>query len=158
MDIFITFILKLLDQAINTSKSIYIAKEKYLLGSVLNAASNFFYFIVIVRVAQSDDMMTILAICIATFIGTYMSGKLIRKREGDRLYIYRITANNLENGKQFADTIREKNIAIHTTIVYDNNHHKTLFCEVYCTSKQESKVVDGIIPIGFKYHVTNPLE
>ena len=95
MELIITFILKLLDQAINTSKSIFIAKERYLLGSIFNAISNFFYFIVIVRVAKSDDIATIFAICLATFIGTYASGKLIRKQEGDRLFIFRVTSDNL---------------------------------------------------------------
>ena len=137
MELITTFILKLLDQAINTSKSIFIAKERYLLGSILNAISNFFYFIVIVRVAKSDDITTILAICLATFIGTYTSGKLIRKQEGDRL---------------------DNNIAIHTTTGYDKSMNKTLFCEIYCTTKEESRIVSNLIPNQFKYHIQNPID
>ena len=158
MELITTFILKLLDQAINTSKSIFIAKERYLLGSILNAISNFFYFIVIVRVAKSDDITTILAICLATFIGTYASGKLIRKQEGDRLYIFRATSDNLENGIKFADTIRDNNIAIHTTTGYDKSMNKTLFCEIYCTTKEESRIVTNLIPCEFKYHIQNPID
>lgn len=157
MDIIITFILKLLDQGINTSKSIYIAKEKYLLGSTLNAISSFFYFLVIVRVSQSNDIFSIIAICIATFIGTYASGKLIRKSEGDRLFIFRVTPSSFRSGQAFADEIRNTGLAIHTTICYDKNMNKNLFCEIYCKTKEESKIVMDLIPSTYKYHIQNPL-
>ena len=158
MELITIFIIKLFDNMLGTCKSVYLAKEQYIKASIFNALSTFFYFIAIVQLTKTNSLLSILAICLATFIGTYASGKLIRKQEGDRLYIFRITSDNLENGIKFADTVRDNNIAIHTTTGYDKSMNKTLFCEIYCTTKEESRIVTNLIPCEFKYHIQNPID
>lgn len=91
--------------------------------------------------------------CVATFLGTLLPGILIKKSERDKLYIYDITANNLENGKHFADIIREYNIPIKTYVSYDSDMKKVLSCKIYCPGRLESKIILESIPELFKYHV-----
>lgn len=158
MELLAIFIIKLFDNMLGTCKSVYLAKEQYIKASIFNSLSTFFYFIAIVQLTKASNISSILAICLATFIGTYASGKLIRKQEGDRLYIFRVTSDTLGNGIKFADTIRDNNIAIHTSTGYDKSMNKTLFCEVYCTTKEESRIVSNLIPNQFKYHIQNPIE
>lgn len=158
MELVTIFIIKMLDNILSTCKSIHVAKEQYLKGAIFNAISTFFYFIVIVQLAKESSLQSIIAVCVASFIGTYLSGTMVRKSEGDRLYIFRITSTTLEDGISFADSIRDNNIAIRTTVCYDNSMDKTLFCEVYCNTKEESRKVRDLIPKEFKYHVQNPIE
>lgn len=157
MELLTIFIIKLFDNMLGTCKSVYLAKEQYIKASIFNSLSTFFYFIAIVQLTKASNISSIIAICLATFIGTYASGKLIRRQEGDRLYIFRVTSDTLENGIKFADTIRDNNIAIHTTTGYDKSMNKILFCEVYCTTKEESRIVNSLIPNQFKYHIQNPI-
>lgn len=157
MELILLFIVKLIDQALTTTKSIFVAKGRYLIGAVLNAICTSLYFILIVKVTQSDGIMSIIVVSIASFIGTYLSGTLIKKSEPDKLFIFRVTPSSLESGKQFADEIRNNNLAIHTTVCYDKDMNKNLFCEIYCKTKEESKTVMDLIPGTYKYHIQNPI-
>lgn len=151
------FILKLIDNGLSTLKTIFIQKEKYILGALSNAFSTLFYLIAIVQVAKSNDMFSIIAMCIATFLGTLIPGILIKKSERDKLYIYEITTTNFEAGKIFADELRDTNIAIHAHTTYDEDMNKVLVCKVYCSTKEESRIIDTLIPSNFRYHVYVPV-
>ena len=151
------FFLKLIDNGLGTLKTIYIQKEKYTLSALFNAASTFFYLIAIVQVAKSNDIFSIIAMCVATFLGTLIPGLLIKKSERDKLYIYEITASDLEMGKIFADELRDTNIAIHSHTTYDEDMNKVLICKVYCSTKKESRIVDMLIPDEFRYHIYVPV-
>lgn len=151
------FMLKLIDNALGTAKTIYINKEKYFVGAVFNALSTFFYLIAIVQIAKSDSLSSIIAMCIATFIGTFLPGIIIKKSERDKLYIYDITADNFSSGAIFADKVKKKNIPVKTYVSYDVNINKILSCKVYCTNKEESKIVNSLLPKEFKYHIYVPI-
>lgn len=151
------FFLKLVDNGLGTLKTIFIQKEKYMLGALFNALSAFFYLIAIVQVAKSNDMFSIIAMCIATFLGTLIPGILVKKSERDKLYIYEITTTNLEEGKIFADDVRDTNIAIRSYTSYDEDMNKVLICKVYCSTKEESRILDTLIPYSFRYHVYVPV-
>lgn len=154
----IAFILKILDNGLSTAKTIYINKEKYVLGALLNAFSTFFYLVAIVQLTKDNSLESIIAMCVATFIGTYLPGVLIKKSERDKLWIFDITASSLDEGKEFADIIREHNIAIKSYSSYDKDMNKVLSCKIYCSTKTESRIVNKFIPNNFKYNVYVPLE
>lgn len=151
------FMLKLFDNALSTIKTIYLQKEKYVLGSIFNALSTFFYLIAVVQIAKSNDISSIIAMCVATFLGTLLPGIMIKKSERDKLYIYDVTAISFDEGKSFADEVRDTNIAIKTYVSYDDELNKVLSCKIYCTTKNESSVIDKLIPTDFKYHVYVPV-
>lgn len=157
MMIFIAFMLKLIDNGLGTLKTIFIQKEKYILGAIFNALSAFFYLIAVVQVAKSNDIFSILAMCVATFLGTLIPGLLIKRSERDKLYIYEITASDLYEGKMFADELRDTNIAIHSHTTYDEDMNKVLICKVYCSTKAESRIVNTLIPDNFRYHIYVPV-
>ena len=158
MTALMVFVLKIFDNGLSTARAIFINKEKYFLGAMLNAASTFFYLVALVELTKNSGMKSILSMCLATFIGTYVPGIMIKKSEREKLYIFDITADTLENGIKFADMIRESNIAVKTYSSYDTNMVKTLSCKAYCTTKEESKFINSRIPKSFKYHVYVPVD
>lgn len=157
LEIIVAFVLKTLDNCFSTFKTILLQKEKYSLGALFNAIGTFFYLVAVVQVAKSDNFYSIVAMCIATFVGTYLPGLLVKKSERDKLYIFDITADTLMNGKKFADAVRKENIAIKTFKSYDSEMNKVLTCKVYCSTKDESKRITEVIPKTFKYHVYVPI-
>lgn len=158
MDILISFILKSIDNGLSTAKTIYINKEKYFIASLLSGLSTFFYLSAIVQLTKSNNIYSIIAMCIATFIGTLIPGIMVKKSERDKLFIFDITSDSLESGKRFADAVRNNNIAIKTYKSYDNKMNKTLSCKIYCTTKEESKIVNDLIEPNFKYNIYVPLQ
>ena len=158
MDILISFILKTIDNGLGTAKNIYINKEKYVIASLFNGIATFFYLIAIVQLTKSNSIYNIIAMCIATFIGTLIPGIMVKKSERDKLFIFDITSDTLESGKEFADLIRKNNIAIKTYKSYDSNMNKTLSCKVFCSTKEESKIVNKLIKPNFRYNIYVPIE
>lgn len=162
IEILLAFGLKLMDNCLATAKTVYISKENYFLGGLFAATSTYFYLIAIVRVANSNSTGAIIAMCLATFIGTQVSGNLIKKTEKDRLYIFDITGGDFQRSIEIADKIREKNIAVRTEVAYNEKVEKVLTCKVYCATKQESSVVNNLLNSieardGLKWHVYVPI-
>lgn len=157
MEILIVFLLKLLDNTLGTMKNIYLTREKFFFSSLLAALSTTVYMIAVVRMAKSDGILSIMAICAATFIGTLIPGLVVKKSEKEKLYIFDITADNMDNGKEFADILRSANIATKTSVVYDKMMIKTLSIKAYCANREESKMVNEVIYPAFKYNVYAPM-
>jgi uncharacterized protein YebE (UPF0316 family) len=157
MEILIVFLLKLLDNTLGTMKNIYLARGKFFFSSLLAALSTTIYMIAVVRMAKSDGIFSILAICAATFIGTLLPGLAVKKSEKEKLYIFDITADTINSGKEFADILRSLNIAIKTSIVYDKMMIKTLSIKAYCANKEESKLVNEFLSPAFKYNIYAPM-
>ncbi|MGE5627552.1 MAG: hypothetical protein ACM3X7_05465 [Solirubrobacterales bacterium] len=157
MEILIVFLLKLIDNTFNTMKTIYLGKDRFFFSSLFAALSTTVYMVAVVRIANSQGFFNIIAICAATFIGTLVPGLVAKKAEKDKLYIFDITADSLDRGKQFADVLRSENIATKTSVVYDNMMIKTLSIKAYCANKQESKIVNDLITPEFKYNVYAPM-
>lgn len=157
MEILIVFLLKLLDNTLGTMKNIYLNRQKFFFSSLLAALSTTVYMIAVVRMAKSDGILSIIAICAATFIGTLIPGLVVKKSEKEKLYIFDITADNIDSGKEFADILRSANIATKTSVVYDKMMIKTLSIKAYCNSRAESKIVNEVISPTFKYNVYAPI-
>lgn len=163
IDLLITFTLKILDNSLSTTKTIYLSKEKYMQGALFAAFSTFFYLMAMTRVLKSDSLAGIIAMCIATLLGTYLPGRLIKRSEKDKLYIFDITSNTIETGNKLADELRDANIAIRTELVYNSKMEKTLATKAYCDTREESKQVINALNSkeykkSIKWHVYTPLE
>lgn len=155
--ILLVFFYKLFDCVFNTLKTVFLYKNEYFLSSVCGTMSTIFYLVAIVQIAVSNNIYTIISIGLATFIGSYLPPLLIEHFEKDKLYIYEVTSDNLDNGKEFADSIRELNIPIMTTKTYDKFMNKVLFCKIYSSSKETSKIIEEVIPKSFKYNYYSPI-
>lgn len=149
---FITFICKLMDNALSTLKSIYLHKHKYFVSSAFNAISTFFYMVAMVNVVKDNSFNSIIAMCVATFLGSYLPARIVERMEEDELYIYDITSNTFEEGVALVEQIRDLDIPIKTSTTYSNSFDKTLEIKVFCSTKQESIMIKEIVKDNAKYH------
>ena len=147
------FLCKLFDCTFSTFKSVLLYKNKYFMSSICGTISTIFYLIAIVQMAVSNNIYTIISIGLATFIGSYFPPLIVNRLEKDKLYIYEITSDNLANGKDFADKMREFNIPITTAKIYTKTMEKAISCKIYSQSKATSKLIEDNIPIEFKYNI-----
>lgn len=157
MTLAIIFTCKIFDNALGTAKSIFLNKEKYVLSSFFQAASTAFYMFAVVKVVQSNDPLTLVVLVLATFIGALIPGLIYKKSIKETLYVFDITADTMENGKKFADTLRAENVKITTLTVHDQAMSKTLSIKAYCKTKTESKKVNDLICPEFRYNVYAPI-
>lgn len=152
------FIFKLLDCIFGTLKNIFLYKNKHFLSSLVFAISTYFYLTMVVALNRNDSPGAKLLICLATFIGTYVPSKFVHTldQQKERLWIYDISTSSLEAGKVFADSIREYDVPIKTYKARDKNMEKILCCKIYCDSKEQSRIVNNLIPSDFNYNIMIP--
>lgn len=160
--IVITFLLKFFDCALGTIKNVFLIKEKYLLSSICSSLSAMLFIFVadIMANSNSDDKFVIAVIVfLANLSGSYFPPKFLDKIESDRLFIYIMTADNLDNGFKLADTLRQLNIPVSTTIVYNDKLEKTVSITAYSKSKEQSNIIvfqlNQVFNGHFKYHVVH---
>lgn len=153
----IIFSFTLLNNIFATCRTIFVAKEKYWLSSLAAGISCLFNSLALIKAVSSGNLIEISAMCIGTFIGNLIPGLIIKKTEKEKMYIFDITSDTLENGMSFAETIRDLNIPIRTTKVHNMQNEKTIVCKVYCQSKEESRIVKENIPNTFIWTIHVPI-
>lgn len=136
---------KSLDCTFNTVKTVYMQNNKYFLGAVFNAISAGFFNISVLLTGgieiTTQTIVTTCAICVATFLATWLPAAWMKKREPDQMYIYEITSDSMENGKKFADTLLESNVPIRTSKAYINKR-KVLCIKAFSESKATSRFIE----------------
>ena len=147
-----TFICKMLDNALSTLKSMFLHKGNYLASSLFNAGGTFFYMVAMVNAIKDNSLWSIVAMCVATFLGSYLPAKMMERMEEDQLYVYEITSRTFDEGIEHADIIRDMNIPIKTTSIYNDTLEKVLEIKVFCSTKSESAIIKDMIKNEFKYH------
>lgn len=148
----ITFMCKIMDNALSTLKNIYLHKGKYFASSIFSAAGTFFYMVAIVNAVKDNSLNSIISMCVATFLGSYLPAKLVERMEKDKLYVYDITTNTFEEGLSLIDEIKDLDIPFKSYTTYNNNLDKVIGVKVFCNTKAESALIKETINHDFKYH------
>jgi hypothetical protein len=156
--------MKFSDCALGTLKTLFLIKDKFFMSSVFNSLAAILFIFVADAMANAPvDQKAAIAIIVflANLTGGYLPPKILDKLDADKLFIYVITSNDFENGKELADTLRSFNIPVSTTVDYiatpaENDTQvckKVLTCKAYATTKLESKVINSCLTEDFKYHI-----
>lgn len=156
MSFIIVFIMKFLDCSLGTLKTVFLVKDKFFLSSVFNSLSAIMFIFVadiMANAPHEDKFIIALIIFAANMIGGYLPPKMIMRLEEDKLFIYVITSNSFESGTELADKLRELNIAVSTTIVYDSQLNKTITCKAHSISKKESAIIESLLTDDYKWHI-----
>lgn len=147
------FFLKLLDGALGTIKNVFLYKNKIFLSAFFNAIGTSFYFLMVVKLVNGNPNEGIWIIALATFLGSYLPPYIMNKMEKDKVWIFDVTPDNNENGKQFADHVREKNIPVLTYKGFNGSREPVLCTKIFSQTKEHSKLIEELIPSKFKYHI-----
>jgi uncharacterized protein YebE (UPF0316 family) len=147
------FIIKLLDCALGTTKNIFLYKNKNFLSALSNTVSAMLFFFLVSSIAKNNGILALAMISIATLIGSYVPTLIMKKLEKDRVFIFDITPDTHEKGKEFADYIRDNNLPLLTYKGYNQKREQVLCCKIFSPNKEMSKLIEKSIPLTFKFNV-----
>lgn len=154
------FIMKFLDCALSTTKTVFLVRNQFFVSSVFNSLSAALFIFVADAMANApaDQKLWIAAIVfLANLTGGYFPPKLIDRLESDKLFVYVVTPDTFENGKQFADDLRMHNIPVSTSVGYNEALKKVLTVKAYAQSKQESRIVSRHLTDSMKWHIVEAI-
>lgn len=148
------FFAKVIDNALNTTKTILIQRSRWLLAGLAVVISDFIYFWITKRVVSSDSMAAIMVVSLAGGVGCALACLLSDKMSKDRTYVNVIMSDDLEAMMDFRDFLAKNHI---TNVASDSYtldwDQKTITITAYAETKAESRLINKYIeesPLKFK--------
>ena len=150
----VLFFAKMLDNALGTTKTILIQRNKWIFAGLSVMLSDFIYFWVTKRIVSADSNLVILVVALAGGIGCSLACLVSDRLSKDRTYVNVIMSDDLNAMKELRDYLAEHHI---TNVASDSYtldwNRKTITITAYAETKAESRLINQFIsdsPLKFK--------
>lgn len=143
---FILFLAKVLDNTLNTAKTILVQRNRCLLAGVALGLSNFIYLSITKDIVTSDSTLALVIVSIASGIGCCLAVALSNRFSKDRTYVNVILSDDKEAMKEFRDFLAENHITNVATDSYTLDwSRKSISITAYAQTKAQSRLIDEYI-------------
>lgn len=143
---FILFLAKVLDNTLNTAKTILVQRNRCLLAGVALGLSNFIYLSITKDIVTSDSTLALVIVSIASGVGCCLAVALSNRFSKDRTYVNVILSDDKEAMKEFRDFLAENHITNVATDSYTLDwSRKSISITVYAQTKAQSRLIDEYI-------------
>ena len=142
----IMFLAKVVDNLLNTTKAIFIQRNKAILAGISLALSTFIGYYITKIVVQSDGLVPNIVASIAAGVGCIVAVSISNKLSKDRLYVNVLMCDNIYAMRELHDMLSKKHITNVVTDTYTKDFKsKTITITAYCETKEQSKILDEYI-------------
>lgn len=143
---FILFLAKVLDNTLNTAKTILVQRNRCLLAGVALGLSNFIYLSITKDIVTSDSTLALVIVSIASGVGGCLAVALSNRFSKDRTYVNVILSDDKEAMKEFRDFLAENHITNVATDSYTLDwSRKSISITAYAQTKAQSRLIDEYI-------------
>lgn len=154
----ILFFAKVLDNALGTAKTILVQHNKSIMAGVALGISNFIYFCITKNIVESDGLISIVIVSIASGVGCCLAIAFNNRFSKERTYVNVIMSDDIEEMRRLRDFLAENKITNVVNDSYDLNWEKTLSITAYAETKDQSRLIDKYVEnndVKFKRLVQN---
>lgn len=143
---FILFLAKVLDNTLNTAKTILVQRNRCLLAGVALGLSNFIYLSITKDIVTSDSTLALVIVSIGSGVGCCLAVALSNRFSKDRTYVNVILSDDKEAMKEFRDFLAENHITNVATDSYTLDwSRKSISITAYAQTKAQSSLIDEYI-------------
>lgn len=143
---FILFLAKVLDNTLNTAKTILVQRNRCLLAGVALGLSNFIYLSITKDIVTSDSTLALVIVSIASGVGCCLAVALSNRFSKDRTYVNVILSDDKEAMKEFRDFLAKNHITNVATDSYTLDwSRKSISITAYAQTKAQSSLIDEYI-------------
>lgn len=143
---FILFLAKVLDNTLNTAKTILVQRNRCLLAGVALGLSNFIYLSITKDIVTSDSTLALVIVSIASGVGCCLAVALSNRFSKNRTYVNVILSDDKEAMKEFRDFLAENHITNVATDSYTLDwSRKSISITAYAQTKAQSRLIDEYI-------------
>lgn len=143
---FILFLAKVLDNTLNTAKTILVQRNRCLLAGVALGLSNFIYLSITKDIVTSDSTLALVIVSIASGVGCCLAVALSNRFSKDRTYVNVILSDDKEAMKEFRVFLAENHITNVATDSYTLDwSRKSISITAYAQTKAQSRLIDEYI-------------
>ena len=140
------FLAKVVDNILNTTKAIFIQRNKAILAGISLALSTFIGYYITKIVVRSDGLVPNIVASIAAGVGCIVAVSISNKLSKDRLYVNVLMCDNIVAMQKLHNFLAEKHITNVVTDTYTKDFKsKSITITAYCETKEQSKILDEYI-------------
>lgn len=140
------FLAKVVDNLLNTTKAIFIQRNKAILAGISLALSTFIGYYITKIVVRSDGLVPNIVASVAAGVGCVVAVSISNKLSKDRLYVNVLMCDNIYAMRELHDMLSKKHITNVVTDTYTKDFKsKTITITAYCETKEQSRVLDEYI-------------
>ena len=142
----VLFVAKTIDALLNTSKTLFIQRNKGWLAACMIVGADIIYYTITKTVVSSSGYASILAVAFASGFGCLLAVSINKKLSKDRMYAHIIMSSDLEEMKALRDFLAINHITNIATDCYTLDwEQKTISVTAYAETKHESKLIDDYL-------------
>ena len=142
----IMFPAKVVDNILNTTKAIFIQRNKAIFAGISLSLSTFIGYYITKIVVQSDGLVPNIVASIAAGVGCIVAVSISNKLSKDRLYVNVLMCDNIIAMQKLHNFLAEKHITNVVTDTYTKDFKsKTITITAYCETKEQSRILDEYI-------------
>lgn len=142
----VLFIAKVIDNALNTTKTIMIQKSRWILAAVAVMLSDFIYLTITKSVVSEGGNVAIAIVSMAGGVGCAAACLVSEKISRDRTYVNVIMSDNRDAMQELRDYLAGHHI---TNVASDSYtldwDRKTITITAYAETKEESRLINAFI-------------
>jgi uncharacterized protein YebE (UPF0316 family) len=120
-------------------------KNKAVAASLLIIVSQFLFYFVISKVVSENNLLVILAVSVASGIGSFVAFKINDKLSKEKLYLNIITSKHEEDMRELCEFLRINNIENIVTDSYRKDWTKSYAVQVFAITRVESRLIDHFL-------------
>ena len=148
------FVAKMLDNALNTAKTILIQRNRCLLAGIALALSNYIYLVITKDVVTSDSNLAMIVVSVASGVGCCIAVAVSNRFSKERTYVNVIMSDNREAMQELRDFLADKHITNVTTDSYTLDWNtKTITITAYAETREQHRLIGQYLddsPLKFK--------
>ena len=142
----IMFLAKVVDNILNTTKAIFIQRNKAIFAGISLALSTFIGYYITKIVVQSHGLVPNIVASVAAGVGCIVAVSISNKLSKDRLYVNVLMCDNIVAMQKLHNFLAEKHITNVVTDTYTKDFKsKSITITAYCETKEQSRILDEYI-------------
>lgn len=139
------FIIKIIDNIIQTLKSIATYRNKKILSSLLVIISQLMFYIIIKQVISDNTMLTIFIVSIASGIGNFVAFIIADYFKADDKWTYFMTSSDVEDVERLCNYLVEHNIKYLANYGINRKGQDTINIIAYSKTKDQSRLIESYL-------------
>ena len=140
------FLAKVVDNILNTTKAIFIQRNKAIFAGISLALSTFIGYYITKIVVRSDGLVPNIVASVAAGVGCIVAVSISNKLSKNRLYVNVLMCDNIIAMQKLHNFLAEKHITNVVTDTYTKDFKsKSITITAYCETKEQSRILDEYI-------------
>lgn len=138
-------IIKILDNAILTFKSVATYKEQKILSSILVVISQLIFYLVIDQVISDNTLMSIIIVSVSSGIGNYIAFALNSKFKKAAKWVFVLTSSDVNDVQRLCNYLAENKIKYIANNGLTRKNESTIHVIAFSKSKNDSRLIENFL-------------